>query len=134
MLADADAAGAVFLITDDVDDFAEADLVVCGISAVTADVFMATRFTGAAYTEALVILTENRSRPPDTPEAMHRALGRQHPRLTRRFGHLFRRPPEAPTHPEPKVLFRGDRCLGCRERQSPLAELQTGLCESCREV
>lgn len=45
ILADAVAAGARFLITEDVDDYGRNDLVSVGISAVHPDVFLATRLT-----------------------------------------------------------------------------------------
>ncbi|MDR1387722.1 MAG: hypothetical protein LBJ44_09095 [Propionibacteriaceae bacterium] len=119
------------MITENVDDFATVNLVECGLSAVTADLFMAARFSATAYQEALTVLTAHRVRPPDTPAEMHRALGRQHPRLASRYAHVFRSQLQAPAHPEPKFLFRGDRCLYCGQRQDSPPGLESGRCDSC---
>lgn len=48
ILADAEAAGARFLVTGDVDDLAEVDLVSVGIAAANPDLFLAERLTPEA--------------------------------------------------------------------------------------
>ena len=53
ILADVEASGAGFLVTADVDDFAEIDLVGLKISTINPDLFMATRFPLHAYVQAL---------------------------------------------------------------------------------
>jgi hypothetical protein len=49
VLADSDAARASFLVTADVDDFAEGDLTALRLTAVHPDLFMALRFSRHAY-------------------------------------------------------------------------------------
>ena len=129
LLADAVEAGAAFLVTDDVDDYAVTDLVDVGVAAVSADVFLAHRLTDLGYLAGLDALGAGRTRPPRTPEELHAALGRQHPRLVAAQAEAFATAPAPPTHPEPAVVYRGARCLAC------LAVDRTvngrGLCSSC---
>ena len=54
MIADSIVAGARYLITTDVDDFAFDDLARHGMSALHPDYFMASQFTEQAYREGLV--------------------------------------------------------------------------------
>ena len=65
VMADAIRAGARYLVTTDVDDFAFDDLAQHGMSAVNPDYFMASRFTERAYMEGVELLAavqKNRSR------------------------------------------------------------------------
>ena len=64
MLADADAARASFLVTGDVDDFAEGDLATLRLTAIHPDLFMALRFPRHAYQYALDLLVANMKNPP----------------------------------------------------------------------
>ena len=64
MLADADAARASFLVTGDVDDFAEGDLATLRLTAIHPDLFMALRFPRHAYQHALDLLVANMKNPP----------------------------------------------------------------------
>lgn len=111
ILADAVAAGARFLITEDVDDFGIEDLVSVGISAVNPDLFLATRLTRDAYATVIELFVERQVNPPTSPEMLHAATARNHPRLHAAHADLFDIAPEQPTHPEPAVIFRGPRCL-----------------------
>lgn len=56
MVADPIRAGAQYLITTDVDDFAFDDLAADGMSAVSPDYFMALRFIEQAYREGVDLL------------------------------------------------------------------------------
>ncbi len=132
LLADAVAAGASFLVTDDVDDYAEADLIEAGIGAVAADLFLEHRLSAAGYLTALDVLGVGRARPPRTPAELHAALGRQHPRLVTAHGDLFDVEPQPPTHPEPTVVYRGRRCLRCLALL-PHGLVEAGVCSSCVE-
>lgn len=76
LLADAEAAGVQYLISEDVDDFDADDLVTVGTSAVNPDLFMSIRMTTNAYREALATIASTRRRSPSTPEEIHAALGR----------------------------------------------------------
>lgn len=81
ILADAAAARARFLVTEDVDDDAQADLTSVGISAVNPDVFLAERLTRDAYATVIALFVERQVNPPTTPAGFHAAIARQHPRL-----------------------------------------------------
>jgi hypothetical protein len=133
ILADAVASGAQYLVTEDVDDFDEGELVRSGIAAVGPDLFMALRVTELGYLEALEALASGRHRPPNTPAQIHAVLGRQHPMLTRAHEGLF---PEVaitpPTHPPAAVTYRGDRCVRCGITLGDFALLQHGLGPECR--
>lgn len=129
LLADAVDADAAFLVTDDVDDYAEHDLIEAGVAAVSADVFLAHRLTGLGYLAGLDALSAGRTRPPRTPEELHVALGRQHPRLVAAQAEAFATAPAAPTHPEPAVVYRGARCLACLAVDRTVNN--RGLCSSC---
>ena len=63
ILADAVAAKAGFLITADVDDFAEADLASVGISAVNPDLFLAAKLTRKAYAAVIDLFVERQVAP-----------------------------------------------------------------------
>lgn len=133
ILADAEAAGAVHLVTEDVDDFGLTDLVEAGISAVNPDLFMAVRLTGRAYEQAIRGLILNRQRPPNTATAMHAAIAKQHPRLFRAHAEVFGPvDPAEPTHNEPAVVFRGGRCVVCDSVVEP-DTLAEGECPDHRQ-
>lgn len=114
ILADAVASGAAYFVTNDVDDFAEADLVSEKVAAVTPDLFMALRFSEAAYRRALGQLVASLNNPPKTIEQMHGLIGRKHRRLHQRFAAFY--PDSVPlmaSEREPSVLYRGARCVVC---------------------
>lgn len=132
LLADAEAAGAVYLITEDVDDFAEEDLVSVGISAVNPDLFLSIRLTDDAYRDVLETIGRNRRRPPSTPEEIHAALGRNHPLLTQRFAALYSSKVADRVQGEPAVIFRGTRCVRCATIGASAADLRRGLGRECQ--
>ncbi|MFT4287883.1 hypothetical protein [Nocardioides sp.] len=111
ILADAEAAGAGFLVTEDVDDFAETDLVSVGISAVNPDVFLAARLTRAAYAMVIDLFVERQVAPPTTPAEFHSAIARQHPLLFAAHADLYDVTPTPSPHPPPAITFRGPRPL-----------------------
>lgn len=78
-IADAIRAGARYLITTDVDDFAFDDLSSHGMSAVNPDYFMALRFTEQAYMEGVDLLAAVQYKPSRTAAEIPRMLGRRHP-------------------------------------------------------
>lgn len=133
ILADAHAAGAGFLITTDVDDFAEIDLVDTLISAVNPDFFMSLRLTEDAYRLALQQLVANMKNPPRTVAEMHGLIAARHPRLFATFADLYDALPARQTggH-EPGVIFRGARCVLCGRQLSKPSSLLQGLGPDCR--
>lgn len=132
ILADAEAAGARFLITEDVDDFGLDDLIGVGISAVNPDLFLAERLTRDAYTVVIQRFVERQVNPPTTPERFHAALAKQHPRLFAAHADVFDVEPEQSVHPEPAVVFRGARCIRCEQIVADPTEIHDGSCTECR--
>ena len=113
ILADAEASGSKFLITEDVDDFAEDDLHSIGLSAVNPDLFLATQLTRKAYISVIEIFVRSQVRPPTTAAEFHQAVARNHPRLFAAHADLFKVSPAASLHAPPAVLLRGRRCISC---------------------
>jgi hypothetical protein len=131
VLADAVAAGAIFIVTEDVDDFGESDLIAAGVAAVNPDVFMAERTTREGYAEAVMLISQRLANPPRTPAELHATIGRQHPRTLTAHIAAFDADPLPATHAPPAVLYRGNRCLRCLQRRK-IATL--GVCGECRAV
>lgn len=111
ILADAAAAGARYLITEDVDDFGLDDLASVGVSAVNPDLFLAERLSRSAYKTVISLLVERQVNPRTSPARLHAAIARQHPRLFAAQADLFDVEPERSQHREPAEIFRGLRCL-----------------------
>ncbi|MFT4084086.1 MAG: hypothetical protein QM638_16030 [Nocardioides sp.] len=128
VMADAILAGARYLITTDVDDFAFEDLAEHEMSAVNPDYFMALRLSEFAYREGVSVLAEVAKNPPRTAADVHRMLGRRHPHLTARFAHLYDTTPVPADPDQPSVLFRGVACLRCDSHLGDEEGLQLGLC------
>lgn len=103
ILADAEMAGARFLITEDVDDFAEQDLASAGISAVNPDLFLSKRLTRAAYASVIDLFVQRQVAPPTTRAEFHRAVARQHPLLFAAHADLYEVAPYSSPHPAPRV-------------------------------
>jgi hypothetical protein len=131
VLADADAARASFLVTADVDDFAEDDLARLQLSAVHPDLFMALRFPRHAYQQALDLLVANMKNPPRTAAQMHALIARQHPLLFAAHADAYDVRPTDPAHAGPAVIVRGIRCVSCDSVAESTADLRTGFCVDC---
>lgn len=131
VLADADAARASYLISEDVDDFGESDVAALRLTAIHPDLFMALRYPRRAYLHALDLLVANMTSPPRTSAAMHALIARQHPRLFAAHADAFGVAPVAGDHMEPAVLFRGVRCVMCASIIETPADLELGLCVDC---
>jgi hypothetical protein len=128
VLADAAAAGALFLATEDVDDFAQTDLETVGVTAVNPDLFLSLATTASGYAEALKFVSGMSKNPHLTAVEFHVRLGRAHPLTVLAHKTLFPTvTPMAATHHPPAVRYRGSRCLGCLGVK-PTAD---GLCEDC---
>ncbi|MCL1838089.1 MAG: hypothetical protein FWG47_02075 [Propionibacteriaceae bacterium] len=129
VLADAVETGAVFIVTEDVDDFGEPDLIATGISAVNPDLFLAERATTGAFYDAVVRMAAPMTTPPRTPNQLYARLGRQHPRAVAAHHAAFCSAPMPPTHHPPAIGFRGKRCLRCLNIVEQIAD---ALCTDCR--
>lgn len=105
----AEVSGAQFLITEDVDDFAEEDLVGLGISAVNPDLFLSLRLTRDEYSSVIDLFVRGQVAPPTTPAGFHSAIARQHPRLFSAHADLYAMEPMTSTHMPPSALIRGDQ-------------------------
>ena len=129
MIADAIRAGARYLVTADVDDFAMHDLAGHEMSAVNPDYLMALRFTEEAYREAVGTIAAVQKNPARTAAEVHRMLGRRHPHLVARFSGVFDAVPVAADDDQPSVIFRGVACVRCEARLVGEADLKHGLCQ-----
>ena len=132
ILADAAAAGARFLVTEDVDDYGLDDLASVGISAVNPDLFLAARLTRDAYSTVIDLFVERQLNPPTTPAQFHAAIAKNHPRLFAAHADLYEVEPEHGIHGEPEVIFRGARCLRCEQIIADPATIVDGLRPECR--
>lgn len=134
LLADAEAAGASYLISEDVDDFDEDDLMSVGISAVNPDLFLSVWLTADAYQEALELIGRNRQRPPSSPEDIHASLGRNHPLVARRFESMYPTRIADRVQAEPAFIFRSARYLRCAMVLERADSLERGLGAECQDV
>ena len=107
ILADAEASGALFLITEDVDDFAESDLTASNVSAVNPDLFLSRYLTRAAYSSVINLFVKRQTSPPHTAAELHAAIGRQHPQLFATYADLYETRPQTPNSNPPLVQIRG---------------------------
>lgn len=128
VMADAIHAGARYLITTDVDDFALDDLAAHGMSAVNPDYFMASRFSEQAYMEGVDLLAAVQTNPSRTVAEIHRMLGRRHPHLVTQFAGAYDTTSVPPDPDQPSTIFRGVACVRCEARLDDAAGLRLGLC------
>lgn len=122
---------ASFLVTADVDDFAEGNLAGSRLSAIHPGLFMALRFPRHAYLHALDLLVTNMKNPPRTTAEMRRLIARQRPRLFSAHADASNVKPAEPAHPEPSVMLRGVRCALCESIAEHPSDLRAGLCIDC---
>ncbi|MCC7076381.1 MAG: hypothetical protein IT198_04575 [Acidimicrobiia bacterium] len=128
VIADAISAGARYLVTTDVDDFAAEDLDAHAMSAVNPDYFMALRFSARAYGVGVRMLADVAKNPPRTEAEVHMMLGRRHPNVTSRFADSYESTPVPPDPDQPNVRFRGAICVRCEEALSGVRSRRIGLC------
>ncbi len=128
VVADAIRAGAQFLITADVDDFAFDDLAAHGMSAVNPDYFMASRFTEQAYQEGVDLLAAVQKNPARAAAEHPVNLGRRHPRLVARFADTYNTTPVPADPDQPGTIFRGIACVRCESDLNDEASRRHGLC------
>jgi hypothetical protein len=128
VLADAIAAAADMIITEDVDDFDESEVIAAGIAAVNPDLFLAECVTSEAYAQAVRRMSSKMSTPARTPEQLHTRIGRQHPLATTAHRAVFNVEPDAAINAPPAVIYRGNRCLRCLRTITPLLR---GVCQTC---
>lgn len=128
VIADAIHAGARYLVTADVDDFAFDDLELNAMGAVNPDYFMALRFTAHAYRAGVRTLAEVAKNPSRSETDVHRMLGRRHPNLVTRFADVYETTPVPADADQPSVLFLGVVCVRCAAPLDRVDSLRLGLC------
>ncbi|MDR0592374.1 MAG: hypothetical protein LBG60_03765 [Bifidobacteriaceae bacterium] len=130
--AAAHAAGIGVIVTRNVRHFGRRDLAALSLSAVDPDWFLAVTLTSRVYTATLEDVCSARARDPRTPEALHAALAREHPRLFDAMRPAFpgAEPARCGNRP-PADLFRGVRCVACGSRDGETLEGATGVCAGC---
>lgn len=133
VLADAVESKARFIVTEDVDDFDEADLVDADVAAVNPDLFLSQRLTSAGYEHILTVMCAGRTRQPNTPQDLHVSLGRQHPLLVAEFAGLFEISAAPSMNADPTTMYRGARCLICGRKLSKPSSLHLGVGPECRK-
>ncbi|MEI2640052.1 MAG: hypothetical protein V9F03_13800 [Microthrixaceae bacterium] len=122
-------AGARYLITTDVDDFASEDLDAHAMSAVNPDYFMALRSSEHAYHEGVRTLAEVAKNPPRTEAGVHMMLGRRHPNLASRFADSYESTPVPPDPDQPHTRFRGSICVRCEMALTGAQSQRLDLCD-----
>lgn len=133
ILSAAARAGAHMVITENVTDFGEQDLARLGMSAVHPDLFCSVRLSASAYGQILDTLAETRTRFPRTPHDIHvHEVGEHMPMLAAAMSALFPHPPIRPNQGQPKLTFRGTRCIACGKTITGLGGLQASLHADCR--
>ncbi len=128
VMADAISAGARYIVTTDVDDFAPKDLDAHAMSAGNPDYFMALRFSAHAYREGVRTLAEVARNPPRTEPDVHRMLGRRHPNVSSRFADAYETTPVPPDLDQPSLRFRGAICVRCEAGITGAQSRRLGLC------
>lgn len=130
IFADAAQAGAHYLVTADVDDFAEIAPGAVAVSAVNADLVMSIRFAADAYEHALQLMVANMKHPPRSVGEMHALIARKHSWLFARHADVFSGvAPVGSRDSEPKSLFRG--YLRCGTVVPDSSDLGHGLHTGC---
>jgi len=133
VLAAAQAAGLHLIVTRNVRHFGRQDLARLEMSVAHPDAFLAAILTKDAYRAALELIAETRRREPKTPEGIHAALGREHPRLAAAMRDVFPGVEPLPGQNEPPAeVFRGVRCMACGKRLSSPESLSQGVGPECR--
>jgi hypothetical protein len=129
VLADAIAAGATVIVTEDVDDFDESELIAADLAAANPDLFLAECVTTAAYASAVRQMSTRMSSPARTAEQLHARIGRQHPLAVAAHKQAFDSKPAIAVNRPPAVVYRGNRCLRCLQAG---VFVTLGVCEPCR--
>ena len=134
VLAAAAAAGAHLVVTRNVADFGRHDLQQLAVSAAHPDLFLPAVMTPDMYRATLEQMCQARSKPPNTPAALHAAVGAGHSRLFQAMTDVYPGvTADARQDAPPKEIFRGDRCLKCGRQLADPASLGLGVGPECRQ-
>lgn len=89
------------------DDFAEADLLAGGITAINPDLFLASYLKRRSYAQVVDLFVSQQLNPPTTAAGFHSRVARQHPLLFRAHADLYDVEPQFSKSLGPRVLERG---------------------------
>lgn len=133
ILAAAAAAGALFVVTENVKDFGSRDLRQLIMAAAHPDLFLSQRLTSAVYTFVLESIAAHRSREPKTAAGIHTGeVAKKLPLLFRsRYDDFGLEPTVDSPHPA-RRQHRGVRCVRCGRTLEPSAASPMGLCQRCQ--
>ncbi len=133
ILAAACAAGAHYVVTENVKDFGAEDLRRLSMSAVHPDTFLRVRLTRATYTFVLDAVAAHRTREPKAAAAVHAVeVSRKLPGLFNAHRGAYGFEPAAPMPGEARLQFRGVRCVRCGQAVSDADDLtSSGLERRC---
>jgi hypothetical protein len=135
ILASAAAAGARFVVTENVKDFGVADLRALSMSAVHPDLFLASRLTERTYRFVLDAIAANRSREPATPAAIHASeVAKKMPMLFDAYKQVLGVEVVEQVAGQPKLTFRGARCVRCVRPLTDAESRAIGLGPGCRRT
>jgi len=133
ILASAAAAGARFVITENVKDFGMTDLRMLSMSAVHPDLFLTARLTEQSYQFVLDALAANRSREPKTPASIHAGeVAKKLPTLFATYKKALGVEAAEVIAGQPTLKFRGVRCVRCARRIADGESQSIGLGPDCR--
>lgn len=133
ILSAATLAGADLIITENVKDFGVKDLARLQMSAVHPDLFLANRLGIETYRDILARLAKARTREPNTAEEIHRVeTGARLPLLAAGMRDAYSVDPVSPTKGNPRLTFRGVRCIACSQLLTDRTSLKLGLGPDCR--
>jgi len=130
VIASARDAGIGLIVSRNIADFGQADLVRCGVSVAHPDLFLASVVGPADYLTMLEDICSRRSRAPNVPEVLHRALAAEHPRLFEAMSPLFPTV-SADQGVRPSLVFRGASCLVCGRPLTDTGSLASGVGPEC---
>lgn len=135
ILASAAAAGARFVITENVKDFGALDLTALSMSAVHPDLFLTARVTEQAYRFVLEAVATNRSREPRTPAAIHaNEVAKKLPVLFASHRRALGVEITDVLAGTPRLTFRGVRCVRCSRLLVDAESQSIGLGPGCRRA
>lgn len=133
ILGAAAACNALFVVTENVQDFGERDLGNLAMSAVHPDLFLAVRVSHNAYGRVLRNIAAARQRFPLTAEDIHATeVAQRLPRVFAQHKDAFGVEPQVMVPGISKLSFRGTRCVRCSELMTDPVSLQSGIGPECR--
>ncbi|MCL2471437.1 MAG: hypothetical protein FWF25_06825 [Propionibacteriaceae bacterium] len=135
ILGAAAAAGARFVVTENVKDFGTSDLERLHLSAVHPDLFLSTRLSLSVYQAVLDALAINRKRDPFTPAAIHAMeVARKLPRLFAQHRDSLGVDAKTPVARPAKLQVRGSRCVRCDTIMTGWGDRGLGFCPDCEQM